>query len=172
MQAIRNTLARLGWRRAAIAVFALVGIYVAGYLLWAKYSGTAVQCFGIGECEAVSASRWGEFVLPFGPPGGTHIPISWPGLALYLTLLALALVPPFVAGGRWRVPSGQAIFALAFAGVVYSAYLTYIELFVLFKICPWCVASATCITLIWLLSWPACEFAAQATEEEGEETDD
>jgi uncharacterized membrane protein len=60
--------------------------------------------------------------------------------------------------------------------VVYSAYLTYIELFVLYKICPWCVISAVCVTLIWLLAWPTGQFAAQAVEqeaeEEGEETDD
>jgi uncharacterized membrane protein len=174
MQAIRQALAQIGWRRMAIAVPALVGIYVASYLLWTHYSGTPIVCIlGAAQtCGDVSASQWGEFVFFKNQiPGGLHIPISWPGLALYLTLLVLALAAPVVAGGRWRGLSGQVIFALAFGGVVYSAYLTYIELFVLHEVCPWCVISATCVTLIWLLAWPSGQFATQTAEEEGEEDD-
>jgi uncharacterized membrane protein len=37
-----------------------------------------------------------------------------------------------------------AIFALSIAATLYVAYLTYIELFVLGAVCPWCVAVAVC----------------------------
>ena len=37
------------------------------------------------------------------------------------------------------------LFGLTLAGVLYSAYLTYIELFVISAICPFCVLSALCL---------------------------
>ena len=45
-------------------------------------------------------------------------------------------------------------FAVALAGALYSAYLTYLELFEIEAICAWCVASAAVVTLIALLSAP------------------
>jgi uncharacterized membrane protein len=39
-------------------------------------------------------------------------------------------------------------FFLAAIGVVFSVYLTYVEIFILRAICPWCVLSALLITLI------------------------
>ena len=45
-------------------------------------------------------------------------------------------------------------FALAISGVLFSAYLTYVELFVIDAICIWCVASAMLITVIALLAAP------------------
>ncbi len=48
-------------------------------------------------------------------------------------------------------------------GVAFSAYLTYIELFVLYQICPWFVLSAILITLIAVLS--ALELRAAETYE-------
>ena len=58
-----------------------------------------------------------------------------------LTLLALESR----AGGlRDYAPLG--IFGLALTGTLYSAYLTYVELFVIHAVCPYCVASAVLIT--------------------------
>jgi uncharacterized membrane protein len=39
-------------------------------------------------------------------------------------------------------------FALALVGFGFSAYLTYLELFVIDAICQWCVASAVLMTLL------------------------
>ena len=71
-----------------------------------------------------------------------------PALAAPASTLALAPAGVRLAGNSLRTLADQAIFGIAFAGVLYSAYLTYIELFVLRKICPWCVASAAIVTLI------------------------
>jgi uncharacterized membrane protein len=38
--------------------------------------------------------------------------------------------------------------------VLYSAYLTYLELYVIYAICRWCVSSAIIITTIFLLALP------------------
>ena len=46
----------------------------------------------------------------------------------------------------------MAILAIAAWGFAFSAYLTWVELFVLYAVCPFCVVSAVIITLILVLS--------------------
>jgi uncharacterized membrane protein len=68
-------------------------------------------------------------------------------LAGYLVLLGLALAALKASGlTRRRLPTVS--FVLALGGFAFSAYLTYIELFVIEAICNWCVASAILITLL------------------------
>jgi hypothetical protein len=45
-----------------------------------------------------------------------------------------------------------AVFGLGLVGVIYSAYLTYLEIAVIHAICPYCVASAVLITGVLLVS--------------------
>lgn len=130
--------------RMAIAVLALVGLLVASYLTLYKlgYLG-AIQC-SIGGCETVQSSRFAYFL---------GLPVAAWGIGAYLAILALALlgVQPRFAGARWPA---LALFLLSGVGVVFSAYLTYLEAFVIHAWCQWCVVSAILITLIFLLSIP------------------
>jgi len=48
-----------------------------------------------------------------------------------------------------------AFFELALAGVLFSAYLTYLEAFVLHAMCPWCIGSSVTATVICGLAAPA-----------------
>jgi uncharacterized membrane protein len=43
-------------------------------------------------------------------------------------------------------------FGMGLVGVVYSAYLTYLELNVIHALCPFCVASAIAITLCFIFA--------------------
>jgi uncharacterized membrane protein len=129
------------WRATAIPALAALGLGVSAYLTWVHYSGNLALCAGSGGCEAVQASRYSEL-------GG--VPVALLGLGLYVGLLAL---------GAWRAVARDApplvplaLFGLALAGTLYSAYLTYLELFVIHAVCPWCVSSALLVTAIWLLS--------------------
>jgi uncharacterized membrane protein len=45
-------------------------------------------------------------------------------------------------------------FALAISGMLLSAYVTYVELFMIDAICIWCVASAALVVAIALLAAP------------------
>ena len=45
-----------------------------------------------------------------------------------------------------------AFFGVTLVGVLYSAYLTYLELAVLHAVCPFCVTSAVVMTLLWGIS--------------------
>ena len=62
------------------------------------------------------------------------------GLAGYLAIAAALLV----AGE----PARLAAAGLAVSGFGFSAYLTYLELFVIDAICQWCVASAVLLTVL------------------------
>lgn len=130
--------------RMAIAVLALVGLLVAAYLTLFKlgYLG-AIQC-SIGGCEKVQASRFAHFL---------GLPVAAWGVGAYVVILGVALagVQPRLAGARWV---SLALFGLSAVGVVFSAYLTYLEAFVIRAWCQWCVVSAILITLIFLLSLP------------------
>ena len=130
--------------RMAIAVLALVGLLVSAYLSLYKlgYLGE-IQCT-IGGCEKVQTSRWAMFL---------GLPVSVWGVGAYVTMLALALlgVQPRWARERWVA---LALFGVAAVGVAFSAYLTYLEAFVIHAWCQWCLISAALVALIFLLSIP------------------
>lgn len=134
-------------RRQAIAVAALVGLFISGYLLLYKLGLYGeLMCGAGGSCGVVQASRWATFL---------GIPVAGWGTAWYAAVFVLALVgvQPRLQAEAWP---GRGLLALAVAGVLFSAYLTYVELFVLRAICRWCVASAV-LTLGILglaLPWP------------------
>ncbi len=135
----------------------LVGAAIATYLTVVGWSAEVEPfCSGLGDCVAVQSS---EFADIFG------IPIATFGLAMYLGMLGLLLAH------RVGPAAGQPIlivwfFAVALAGVLYSAYLTYLELWVIEAICLWCVASALVVTAIFVLSFPAFAAARHRLAEE------
>ncbi len=121
---------------------ALLGVLVAGYLALFEL-GVSQQMFcPIGECEEVNIS---SYVYMF------RVPLAVLGVAAYLLILALNLM-----GLRWvGKREGQItllLFLFSLFGVAFSAYLTYLELFVLRAICSWCVVSAITMTAICILS--------------------
>jgi uncharacterized membrane protein len=127
-----NRLGPSGWPVWRVVSFgaALAGAGVAAYLVRVHYDDSALVCT-IGDCATVQKSKYAEL---------WGMPIAILGLGMYLAILALGVL-------RWRRPdlsgpSTLAAFALALAGTLYAAYLTYVELFVIDAICQWCVASA------------------------------
>jgi uncharacterized membrane protein len=121
-------------RRLRVAGLAVVlaGLGVAGYLTYVHYAGLQPFCAGGGHgCERVQSSSYARL-------GG--IPVALLGLLGYLAI-AVALLAP---GERARLAAA----ALAVSGFGFSAYLTYLELFVIDAICQWCVASAVLLMLL------------------------
>jgi uncharacterized membrane protein len=131
--------------RQAIALLALVGFFVALYLwLHALGIGGALKC-GTGGCETVQTSRWAVLL---------GVPVAFYGVVGYFAMLVvaiLALRPAALAQRQWSL----VLVGLATVGVVFTAYLTYVELFVLHAICRWCVGSAVIITLTWIIALAA-----------------
>lgn len=135
--------------RMAIAVLALLGLFVSLYLSMFKWGMMgAIQC-SIGGCQTVQNSPWSMFLGQ---------PVAVWGLGAYLTLLALALagLQPRFVNERWVA---LAIFGISAVGVLFSAWLTYLEAAVIHAWCQWCVISAILITLIFFLSVPGLKRA-------------
>lgn len=117
---------------------ALAGVLVAGYLITVHYTGQAAFCSGVGGCETVNSS---PYAVLFG------IPVAAYGFATYLAVAACSLWQARHPSPVLTWPALVA-FGLAVVGVLFSAWLTYLELFVIHAICPWCVTSAAIVTLL------------------------
>jgi uncharacterized membrane protein len=128
----------------AVSVLSLVGLFISLYLLAHSLGFTGPVMCGIGDCEAVQASRYSNI----GP-----IPISGIGSVGYLLLLVLAFL-----GLQPRFSMSKFVSLLllggSFFGVAFSAYLTYLEAFVIRAWCQWCVSSAVIISVIFILLLP------------------
>jgi uncharacterized membrane protein len=117
--------------RIAAAVLALIGIGVATYIVIADSGGGAPKCLAGGTgCETVADSHYSHLA-------GINVAVF--GIFGYVVLLAAAVVPG--ESGRFGG------FLAALVGFGFSAYLTYLELFVINAICQWCVASAVVMSL-------------------------
>lgn len=114
----------------------VAGLGIAGYLTITEASGDLPQCVaGGGGCETVAQSSYAELA-------GTKV--AYLGLGGYVLILASALV----RGDAGRL--GGTVLALT--GFGFSAYLTYLELFVIDAICQYCVASAIAMTVLMVLT--------------------
>ena len=128
----------------AIGWLAAAGVAVSAYLTWIHWNPNSTACTGFGDCETVNSSAYATI---------GEIPIAILGLVMYISLVALAWVGNR-AEGETADKSGLVIFAFSLLGVLFSGYLTFIELYVIHAICPWCVTSAVIVTLIFILSLP------------------
>jgi uncharacterized membrane protein len=127
-------------RRASI-LLAVLGLLDSIYLVWVKYTGTYALCGPIGNCESVNTSQYSEI---FG------IPISMLGAGAYAIIIVLLLLEN--RGQFWAEFGSMIVFGMSLVGVLYSIYLTYIEIAVLKAICPYCVISAIILFILLFLS--------------------
>ncbi len=125
-----------------VATLALAGIFVALYLLLYKIGVVGNLSCSIGSCETVNTSKWAVFI---------GAPVAAWGVAFYVVLFGLALVS---LEGRYADSLGMSkVLALVSGGgLVFSAWLTYLELFVIHAICQWCVISAIIVTSVFVVS--------------------
>ncbi len=121
---------------------ALVGALDATYLTWIKLSHNETQCApGLGDCFTVNTSPYSEL---FG------IPVAVFGLMTYLLIILIFLLESRV--DFLRENGKLAVFGISLVGVIYSAYLSYLEEYVIRAWCPYCVVSAIMISVIFILS--------------------
>jgi uncharacterized membrane protein len=108
-----------------VATLSLAGIFVALYLLLYKLGMIGNLSCSVGSCETVNSSKWATFL---------GLPVAgW--------------------GARFEdsVVVSTVLLGVAATGLVFSLYLTYLELFVIDAICQWCVVSAIIVTLIFIV---------------------
>ena len=125
-----------------VALLALTGLFVALYLTLYKTGAIGSLTCSIGSCETVNTSRWSTLL---------GLPVAAWGLGFYIVALVVSIL---ATTDRWvdeRAPS-LVLVALSGWGVLFSLWLTYLELFVINAICMWCVISAIIVTLIFIVS--------------------
>ncbi len=121
-----------------VAALALAGIFISLYLTLYKLGVIGELSCTIGSCETVNTSKWSRFL---------GLPVAAWGLLFYIDVFLIAFVGTLERFEDEPIIS-LVIVAEAAVGVLFSAWLTYLELAVIHAICVWCVMSALIVTAI------------------------
>jgi uncharacterized membrane protein len=147
------------WLDTLIPALSIIGLGVAGYLTYVETQAVPAVCGPVGDCNAVQASSYSKL---FGV-----LPVGVLGMAGYVAIVVAWLWGRF-RSDRLADYAPLAIQAMTVFGVLFSVYLTYLELFVIRAVCAWCLTSAVIITLLMLLAMPLAlaSLGSEAAESE------
>ena len=113
-----------------ILALAILGAGIAAYLTVAHLAHAPVVCVN-GGCETVQHSAYSEL---------HGIPVAAIGLAGYVLI---------AASSRPRTDLARAAgAAAALAGLVFAAYLVYVQVSIIGAVCQWCIASDVVLALL------------------------
>ena len=126
------------WLIWSFVIVSFIGFVDSTYLAVMHYSGTLLNCGGLGDCNAVLTSKYSEF---FG------IPTSLGGVFFYLTVFLTSLL--YINTKNQKILS--LIPLLTIIGLMVSICLVYLQLFVIHEICPYCMFSAGTSTILFVL---------------------
>lgn len=113
--------------RKWILILTFLGIIVSSYLTYYRVTTNPLTC-NFGSCDIVQKS---EYSVMMG------VPVSVLGMIYYVMLLILLFKFRGIFTKLWVI-----------WGVLFSTYLTVIEIFVIKAICGWCITSFAIILLI------------------------
>ena len=131
------------WTEPAFPLLCLAGLGVAGYLTYVETQAVQAICGPVGDCNTVQSSPYARL---FGV-----LPVGVLGFMGFLAILAAWLYPR-LRRDRWARYAPLPVLGMTVFGVLFSIYLTYLELFVIKAVCIWCLTSAVIMTLLLLLS--------------------
>lgn len=137
------------WPRFSIPVLSIIGLGVALYLSFVEITQTQALCGPIGDCNRVQQS---SFATLFG-----IIPVGLLGAAGYIATFVAWLIKEY-GPQTLRKLSTLGIWAMAWFGMAFSIYLTFLEPFVIGATCAWCITSALVMMMIfWASTKPAID---------------
>jgi uncharacterized membrane protein len=146
-------LAVLGWSAASlrgaspggavpvwtIPALVVAGMVVAAYLSFIEVTGSTAVCGPVGDCNTVQQSPYATL---FG-----ILPVGVLGLIGYVGIGA-AWAGTRTGSSVRRYRAVLLLWGAAFVGTLFSAYLTFLEPFVIGASCAWCLTSAAVIAVI------------------------
>jgi uncharacterized membrane protein len=134
------------WYKWAIPILAVIGLGISIYLSYVELYGAQPICGPIGDCSTVQKSPYAYLfgVIPVGIVGGVG----------YAAILIGWIIYNFGPVGMKKL-AALAVWCMAWFGVLFCIYLTFLEPFVIGATCIWCVSSAVVMTLLLLISTPA-----------------
>jgi uncharacterized membrane protein len=110
-------------------VLVVLGLGIAGYLVYVHYADINPICNIAHGCHKVQTSAYAKLA---------GVPVALLGLIGYVVILVALIVD----GELGRMAAALT----ALVGFGFSMYLTYRELFTIDAICQWCVGSAILMT--------------------------
>ena len=126
--------------QAAIGL-TVIGLLVSIYMTIFKITSNESMCVGSKDCSVVNASRYSEV---------NGIPVAVLGVIGYAAILAVLVLgqrPSFI-----QQNGSMLFFGLSLTGFLFTLYLIFVEVALIKAYCPFCIASQTAMTLIFILS--------------------
>lgn len=125
-----------------IVILGLGGMGISGYLTYGYLVNTSIGCPFNANCDLVQAS-------PYAYMWGVPVPLL--GLLMYsaITLMGFFLL---LKKHDWENALSLGIYGISLTGVIFTAYLYYLEIFILHAFCSWCIVSSIVILFIFSLS--------------------
>ncbi|MBL4694621.1 vitamin K epoxide reductase family protein [Candidatus Gracilibacteria bacterium] len=124
------------WLLWGLIIVSFIGFLDATYLTILHYTGADALC-AIGGCNEVLTS---EYSIIFG------IPMALLGAIYYLSVFLLSVF--YYESRNAKVLKILSLYTIA--GLLASAYFVYLQLFVIGKICQYCMLSATTSTILFI----------------------
>jgi len=126
--------------RKVLVGLSLIGLVDSIYLTYVKLVSSGLCVAGEG-CEIVNSSIYSQI---------NGIPVAALGAVAYASMLVVLLLEDRVNFIEFNSP--LIVFGMSLFGVLYSAYLTYLEIYVIRAICLFCVLSAVVLSIMLVLS--------------------
>lgn len=129
-------------KRMWMALVSLAGLFIGAYLTLYKLGFIGTLVCGVSSCETVQTSRWSVFL---------GLPVATWGLGFYALMLVLAIVS---LQERFATSRGLALTMLLLAGwgALFTAWLNYLEAFVIHAWCEWCLFSAGMVVVLFVIA--------------------
>ena len=125
-----------------MALVSLCGLLLGAYLTLYKFGYIGTLSCSIGSCETVQTSRWSVFL---------GLPVATWGVGFYALMLAMT-----IAGLQPRFEDSPSLalatLLLSAWGALFTAWLNYLEGFVIHAWCEWCLGSAAFVVVLFVLS--------------------
>ena len=125
----------------AAIVLTVIGLLVSIYMTIFKITSNESMCIGSKDCSVVNASRYSEV---------NGIPVAVVGVIGYAAILAVLVLGQ--RRGFFQQNGSMLFFGLSLTGFLFTLYLIFVEVALIKAYCPFCIASQTAMTLIFILS--------------------
>ena len=130
-------------KRQLMALVSLAGVFVGVYLTLYKFGVIGSLVCNVGSCEKVQSSKYSVFL---------GLPVATWGIGFYLLMLVLSIAS---LQERYADSRGLSLAMLLVAswGVLFTAWLNYLEAFVINAWCEWCLGSASMVLVLFILAF-------------------
>jgi uncharacterized membrane protein len=123
----------------------VIGLLVAIYMTIYAITSNNNMCIGSQDCSVVNASKYSKITI-----AGFKIPVAVLGVAGYAAILGVLL---FERKMDFLQQNGSLVFfGISLMGFLFTLYLIYVEVALIRAYCPFCIASQSAMTLIFILS--------------------